>query len=96
LLAGTRFRVIPVLRPAATDAAPLGGATVGMLTGYSGSVEQTRLGRRPAPRRPGRFRRGVFFIEMGEDLLDHHWIVDAGNDPHRPAAFPTGLDVDIA
>jgi len=32
---------------------------------------------------------------VGEDLLDHHRIVDAGDDPHRPAAFTAGLDVDI-
>ena len=32
---------------------------------------------------------------MGEDLLDHHRIVNAGDDPDRPAAFPAGLDVDI-
>ena len=61
-----------------------------VFTGNSGSVEQTRLGRRPAS-----FRRGAFLIEVGEDLLDHHRIVDAGDDPHRPAAFTAGLDVDI-
>ena len=66
-----------------------------VFTGYSGSVEQTRLGRRPATRPSGSFRRGAFLIEVGEDLLDHHRIVDAGDDPHRPAAFPAGLDVDI-
>ena len=66
-----------------------------VFTGYSGSVEQTRLGRRPAPRLPGSFRRGIFLIEVGENLLDHHRIVDAGDDPHRPAAFTAGLDVDI-
>jgi|GEM_PF-1761727 hypothetical protein len=66
-----------------------------VFTGYSGSVEQTRLGRRPATRPSGSFRRGAFLIEVGEDLLDHHRIVNAGDDPHRPAAFPAGLDVDI-
>ena len=79
-----------------------------VFTGYSGSVEQTRLGRRPAPRLPGRFRRGIFLIEVGENLLDHHRVINAGeslprersecfgHDLHRPAAFPAALDIDIA
>ena len=62
-----------------------------VFTGYSGSVEQTRLGRRPAPRLPGRFRRGIFLIEVGENLLDHHRVIETGDDLHRPAAFPAGL-----
>ena len=31
---------------------------------------------------------------MGEDLLDHHRILNAGNDLDGTAAFPAGLDVD--
>ena len=31
---------------------------------------------------------------MGENLLDHHRVFDAGNDPDRPAAGSAGLDVD--
>jgi hypothetical protein len=67
-----------------------------VFTGYSGSVEQTRLGRRPAPRLPGSFRRGAFLIEVGENLFNDRRVFNAGDDPHRPAAFPAGLDVDIA
>jgi hypothetical protein len=79
-----------------------------VFTGYSGSVEQTRLGRCLAPRLPGSFRRGAFLIEVGENLLDHHRVIDAGeslprehsewfgHDLHHPAAFPAGLDIDIA
>jgi hypothetical protein len=32
---------------------------------------------------------------MGEDLLDHHWILDAGNDFHCAAAFTTCFDIDV-
>jgi hypothetical protein len=64
--------------------------------------------RRPAPRPPENFRRGAFLIEVGQYLLDHHRIADAGeslprehgewfgHDLHHPAAFPAGLDIDIA
>jgi len=31
---------------------------------------------------------------VGEDLLDHLGVLDAGDDPHRPAARLAGLDVD--
>ena len=30
----------------------------------------------------------------GWNLLDHRWVFDAGDDPQRPAAGRTGLDVD--
>jgi len=59
-----------------------------------GSVEQALLRRRPARRQPGSFCRGAFLIEVGEELLDHHRVLDAGDDFERPAAGPTGLDVD--
>jgi len=59
------------------------------------SVEQPRLGRRPARRPPGSFWRGAFLIEVGEDLLDHFWVLDAGDDPHRPTAGRAGLHVDV-
>jgi hypothetical protein len=31
---------------------------------------------------------------VGEDPLDEVWILDAGDDPHRPAAGRSGLDID--
>ena len=31
---------------------------------------------------------------MGQNLVDHRRILDAGNDPQRPAAGRTGVDVD--
>jgi hypothetical protein len=31
---------------------------------------------------------------MGEYLLDYRQLLDAGDDPHRPAAGPAGFDVD--
>ena len=70
-----------------------------VFTGYSGSVEQTRLGRRPTPRPPGSFRRGAFLIKVGEDLLEslpRERSECFGHDPYHPAAFPAGLDIDIA
>ncbi len=41
----------------------------GYLTGWPGSREQSRLGRRPARRAPGRLWRAAFRIHVGEDLL---------------------------
>jgi len=57
-------------------------------------VEQPPLRRRPARWPPGRFGLGRFRIKVGEDLLDDVGIFDARDDPHRPAAGRTGLDVD--
>ena len=37
----------------------------------------------------------VFTVEVGEDLLDDHRIIDAGDDLDAAAASPTGLDVDV-
>jgi hypothetical protein len=31
---------------------------------------------------------------VGEDLIDHHWVFDTGDDPDRPAAVLAGRDVD--
>ena len=33
-------------------------------------------------------------MQVSEDLLDHHRVLDAGDDAHRPAAHRAGLDVD--
>jgi len=49
----------------------------------------------PARRRPGGLTCSRFRVEVGEDLLDHHRILDAGDDAHRPAAGRAGLDVDL-
>jgi len=38
--------------------------------------------------------RGKLFLRMGEYLLDYRQLLDAGDDPHRPAAGPAGFDVD--
>jgi hypothetical protein len=35
-----------------------------------------------------------FRIQVGEDLLDHHRILDAGEDSHCPTASRAGRDVD--
>ena len=63
---------------------------------------------RPACRPQTCWRRGQLFLQMGENLINDHWIFNAGeslprersecfgHDPHRPAAFPASLDVDIA
>ena len=39
--------------------------------------------RRPARRQQIRWNRGVFFLQMGENFLNHHWIFDAYMDPSR-------------
>lgn len=57
-------------------------------------AEQTG-GRRPALRQPARRLRGGFVVKVREDLLNHHWVFDAGDDPDRPAAGTASLDVDI-
>ena len=36
----------------------------------------------------------AFRIEVGEDLLDHLGVLDAGDDPQRPATGRASLDVD--
>jgi hypothetical protein len=33
---------------------------------------------------------------VGQYLLDHHRVLNAGNHLHRATAFTAGLDVDIA
>ena len=58
------------------------------------SAKQT--GRRcPAFRQQVRRLRGGFVVKVGEDLLDHHRVFDAGNDSERTGTFPAGLDVDV-
>ncbi len=37
-----------------------------------------------------------FVLQVIEDLLDHHWVFDAGNNLHCAATFTTGFDVDVA
>jgi hypothetical protein len=34
-------------------------------------------------------------VQVGEYLFDDHWVFDAGDDFHRPAAVVTGFDVDV-
>ena len=58
------------------------------------SVEQTRLRWRPARRPPRTFGLSHLRIQVCEDLIDDVGILDAGDDPHRPAAGRAGLDVD--
>ena len=89
--ADTRFPVAPATRPAATVAAPLASQPWGIV-GSSGSAEQSCLGRRPARRQAGGSGLRRFRIQVGEDLLDHLGILDAGDDPHRAAAGRAGLD----
>jgi len=50
-------------------------------------------GRGPARRRPGSLTCSRFRIGVGEDLLDHRRVLDAGDDAHRPAAHRAGFDV---
>ena len=35
-----------------------------------------------------------FCVEVGEDLLDHHGVLDTSDDPQLPAEGWTSLDVD--
>jgi hypothetical protein len=37
----------------------------------------------------------TFFLQVIQDLPDHHRVFAAGNDFHGAAAFPASLDVDI-
>ena len=57
-------------------------------------VEQPSLRRCADRRAPG----GVEFrrvrIQVGEDLLDDGWILNARDDAHRPTAGRAGLDID--
>lgn len=49
----------------------------------------------PAPGQLDGFFGGGLFLQVGEDLLDHHRIFDAGDDLDDAAAFTAGLDVDV-
>jgi len=59
------------------------------------SVEQARLRRPPAGRQSRGFYRRALLVEVGEDLLDHQRILDAGNDPDGATAGSADLDVDV-
>jgi len=50
--------------------------------------------RRPAFRPQTCWRRGQLFLQMYENLVNDHWIFNAGDDPHCPAACAASLDVD--
>jgi hypothetical protein len=66
--------------------------------GELAALRGARLSRTAARAGPGTgagLRRGRFRIEVSEDLLDHHRILDAGDDAHRPAAHRAGVDVDV-
>ena len=58
------------------------------------SVEQVHRRWRPTGQRADGYWGGVFGVQVVENRLDHRWVFDAGDDPQRPAADRTGLDVD--
>jgi hypothetical protein len=37
----------------------------------------------------------VFAVQVGEDLLDHHRLFDAGNHPDLATAAVADIDVDV-
>ena len=49
---------------------------------------------RPTFRTQTRWNRGVYSLQMGENFLNNHWVLDAGNHFRRAAAFPAVFDVD--
>lgn len=55
-------------------------------------VNPTRRAVHPL-REPHNFTAGLRLPQMHQNLLDNCRILDAGNDPYRPAARQTGLDV---
>ena len=57
------------------------------------SAEQTR--RCPRGGQQAERFRGCLFLQMGEDLLDHHRVFNTGNDLDGAAAFTAGFHVDI-
>ena len=59
------------------------------------SGEQAGLGRRPTRGQRPSGAGSVFATEVGEDLLDHLRVFDAGDDLDAAAASLTGLDVDV-
>ena len=59
------------------------------------SGEQARLWRPSAGRQSRGFYRRALLVEVGEDLIDHHWVLDAGNDSDGATAGPAGVDVDV-
>lgn len=69
----------PLTKPCRSASQPRG-----CFIAWSVSVEQPRLGRRPAGRQPAGCCAGLVLVEVGENLLDHCAISDAGDDPRRP------------
>ena len=64
------------------------------MVGPVGSVEQT--GRRcPTLGQQALWIRDALLLQMGEDLVDHCRILDAGNHIDSAAAGTAGFDVDI-
>ena len=88
----TIFGRLHTRRPSATLPRRLRSQRMRLVGRACASVEQAGLWRRTA-RRPGSFWRGAFRIEVGEDLLYHLGVLDAGDDLNRTAAFATGFDV---
>jgi len=56
------------------------------------SVKQSRCRRSPAWWQPGCSR---FLIQVGEYLVDHRRVFDAGDDADITTAFAAGFDIDI-
>ncbi len=59
----------------------------------SGSAELPHPLRRSAGRESETLCGGDLLVEVSENLLNHLWIFDAGNNPDGSAAGPTGVDV---
>ena len=60
------------------------------------SAEQAGLRRRSTVRQQERGSRRQFFFQVRQDLLNDHWVFDAGNDLRCSSADAALLNVDIA
>ena len=92
----TIFGRLHTRRPSATLPRRLRSQPMRLVGRACVSVEQAGLWRRTARRQPRGFCRGVLFVEVSENLLDHHRVFVASDDPDRATASLTGLDVDVA
>lgn len=74
----------------------LAWSTAGLAARQSGvSIEVAALGRRAKRRSSSGAGRDLLAVEVGENLLDHHRILDTDDDPHGTTAGDAGFDVDV-
>jgi hypothetical protein len=84
-----------ILRQADGVAALLASQCQLIFVGSSRSVKPLALQRRSAGRRDRGCRCWRLRVQVGEDLLNHYWVFDTGDDAHGHATRVAALEVVI-